>query len=146
MIDGGALILLQLHGPQSTGTFIAAASSAHGDTAYVPGTPELVDLSRVTRSDVSFDSLRRFARILDTELIDPLRPRRIAVFAPGDTIYGVSRMTTTLINLSPGGTTSEAFRTEAEALAWLGRTERRIRDLPGFDAQCSDLQMVALIT
>lgn len=100
---------------------------------YRPGLPELADLSRVTEDQLDFNHMRRVAREANCEAHTFGVAKRIACYAPTDTMYGMARMFSTLCDLEPGPAEAHAFQTLPEALAWLGRSETRLEDIAGFD-------------
>ncbi len=99
---------------------------------YRPGLPELVDLSGVTETDMDFHGMRRISHEVGSQGISAIRKKMIAVYAPQDTLFGMARMFATLTELHQGNVRAAAFRTEVDSLAWLGRTETRFIDIPGF--------------
>lgn len=95
--------------------------------------PEIVDLSTVTQSDLDFQSIRGVVRIT-CETARPLAEgKKIALFSPGDLLFGLSRIHTALVEMSGTQVESAVFRTESELLDWLGRPERSFAELEGFD-------------
>jgi hypothetical protein len=77
-------------------------------------TDSLVDLTDVTSSDITSDSLRAFAQ-------ETISRRRIAIIAPKPAHFGMARMYESLANLKakPTRTIIGVFRTKEEAMDWL---------------------------
>jgi hypothetical protein len=75
-------------------------------------TDSLVDLTNVTSSDITPDSLRAFAT-------EPLDRGRIAIIAPKPATFGMARMYESLSTLKAVPTRIGVFRTKEEAMNWL---------------------------
>jgi len=84
------------------------------------GTLELVDMSAVTGNHLPWDELHRLAVIDRTS---PLRVSRMALLAPNDVGFGLSRIYQSLMDGSD--TAVWVFRDRKQALAWLGVEEAR---------------------
>jgi hypothetical protein len=72
----------------------------------------LVDLTNVTSSDITADSLRVFAK-------EPADRGRIAIVAPQPSNFGMARMYESLANLEATPTRIGVFWTKEEAMNWL---------------------------
>jgi hypothetical protein len=86
---------------------------------FDPRLNALVDLRAVRKLDVTSSGIWDLSQVL--RAVDSLGSRRsVAIVASSDFHFGMARMVATL--LSTGGLTTEyrAFRTMAEARAWLG--------------------------
>ena len=76
----------------------------------------LVDLSDVTRFEVTSDEIHRIADV--AKRIALLAPHIVvAVIAPGDYVFGLARMWETLVEST--GWTTAVVRSKAEADAWV---------------------------
>ncbi|WP_425074478.1 hypothetical protein [Sagittula sp. S175] len=95
--------------------------------------PEIVDLSPVERSDLDFAKMQAIVRLTAETARPGPDGKKIAVLAPLDVSYGLTRIHATLLEMSGSNVTSAVFRTEAEVLDWLGRPERAFADLEGID-------------
>lgn len=133
IIANGQLVYIKFVGEQTAGRAINELQRMRGLPDYRPGLPELADLSRVTKDNLNFHGMRRLAREANLDAQNNGQEKRIAVYAPNDVIYGMARMFSTLCDLEPGMAVGEAFLTEHEALAWLGRTEPTFDALPGME-------------
>jgi len=76
----------------------------------------LVDLTGVTRLDVSTEEVRRISE-LNLKISELTGPGRIAIAASSDLAFGMSRMYGALV--STKNWTVATFRTMEEARAWL---------------------------
>jgi hypothetical protein len=72
----------------------------------------LVDLTNVTSSDITPDSLRAFAK-------EPTDRGRIAIIAPKPAHFGMARMFESFANLRAKPTKIGVFWTKEEAMDWL---------------------------
>jgi hypothetical protein len=72
----------------------------------------LVDLTEVTSSDITPDSLRAFTQ-------ETIGRRRIAIIAPKPARFGMARMYESLANLKANPTRIGVFWTKEEAIGWL---------------------------
>lgn len=131
ILDDGRLVYLRFSGVQTAGLAINELQRLRSLPEYRPGLPELADLSRITRDDLDFHAMRRLAREANRESQNSDGEKRIALYAPKDVTYGMARMFSTLCDLDPGPATGQAFLSQREALAWLGRPETCFDDLPG---------------
>jgi len=89
------------------------------------GYDELIDMTPVVRIDVpSPDRVRELAQeAADADLGHP--PSRLAIIAPSDITFGLGRMFQAHRQLNPRSRKQVGvFRTEAEALAYLGLARR----------------------
>ena len=87
------------------------------DETFAPGHGELVDLREVRHTDVSAPVLRQVAGIFaSTDRHASLT--RVAVCAPADLVFGLSRMYEAF--RAPSGVQLRVFRTLGEAERWLG--------------------------
>lgn len=84
---------------------------------YVRDADDLVDLTRVTRIDVTVEGLRRLiGKLVDSE--EGAVAKRVALVAPSNVVYGVARM----YQMMRGDRTAQTlhvFRERQEAEAWL---------------------------
>ena len=86
------------------------------DPEIRPGMKEIVDLSEVTLLELPADSIRR---LIDFELAhpEPFHEARMAIVAPHDLPYGLSRMYQILSD--EAGAEVGVFRDRPEAERWL---------------------------
>lgn len=90
------------------------------DPDYEVGLAVLVDASRLERLDLTTSGVRKLAEYtLGAEA--RLQGAKVAIVAPTDVTFGVSRMYQTLRSEAPYEIS--VFRTREEALAWLGLPE-----------------------
>ncbi|MFZ7093389.1 hypothetical protein [Primorskyibacter sp. 2E233] len=101
---------------------------------YWPGIPELVDSSRVLSTDLDYASMRAVVRAAIDKDKGLTTTKRISFFAPDDTNFGMARMFCTITDTAPEPIEAGAFRTEAEALGFVGRIETRLAEIPGYVA------------
>jgi hypothetical protein len=86
----------------------------------VAGYSELGDLSRVTKIDMASDQIENLARAA-ASMDEKTSNSRLAIVAPADLSFGLSRMFQTHRELNPQSTRHiGVFRTIEEALAFLG--------------------------
>jgi len=86
----------------------------------VKGYDELIDMSRVTRIEVSEPHRMKELAALSASTDDAAGSSRFAIVAPADIAYGLGRMFQTYRELNPKSTKSVGvFRTMEEALAYL---------------------------
>ena len=86
----------------------------------VAGYSELGDLSRVTGIDMASGQIRTLARTA-ASMDEQTSNSRLAIVAPADLLFGLSRMFQTHRELSPQSARDVGvFRTIEEALAFLG--------------------------
>lgn len=96
--------------------------------------PQIVDLSHLRGSELDFKSSRPLARsVLRHVRTRPKTPKRVGIFAPNETFYGLTRIYSTLLELADENVEAMGFRTETETLAFLERPETRLSQLEGFD-------------
>ncbi|WGW02451.1 hypothetical protein [Tropicibacter oceani] len=133
IIANDSLVFLRFTGVQDLQMAMEELKAMRALPAYRPGLPELADLSAVTRTGLDFNAMRTLVHDVTSLGVDPQREKRIAIFAPQDTLYGMARMFSTLTELEPGNVRGAAFRTQGECLEWLGRPERDFADIPGYD-------------
>lgn len=138
IIDHGRLVFVRFTGSQTAEMAINEMQRLRDDPRYRPGLPELVDLSGVTDDNINFHGMRRIAREANSECHTIGAEKRIALFAPHDGVYGTARMFTSLCEVEPGQALGEVFTDPAEALAWLGRSETRFEDVPGYALMPAD--------
>ncbi len=133
VIANGELVFLRFAGQQTVRKALTGLQEMQALPGYRPGMPELADLSAITENDLDFHAMRRLAHESCTVGVTPERRKRIALYAPQDSVYGMARMFSTLVELASGNAEAAAFRTEQEALSWLNRPEKRMVDIPGYD-------------
>jgi hypothetical protein len=93
------------------------AGKLASDPSIPPGRRELVDLSRLETTDVTAGALRRVAQIY-ADADERPEDSPVAIVAPGDLFFGLSRMYEAYRQDSP--VRIRIFRSLAEARAWLG--------------------------
>ena len=77
---------------------------------------ELIDFSDVSDVEVTVDGLRRLAERV-AELNPTGRSYKVAVVAPSDVLFGLTRLYEVLNEAAPGE--ARAFRSLEEATSWL---------------------------
>ena len=97
-----------------------------------PVLDEIVDLSRVEHTDFDFHSIRRLVRITCQNAKPEDGPKRIALYAPHDTLYGVGRIYGSLMDFDDGKVRAGVFRAQDELLEWMDRPERSFDTLEGY--------------
>ena len=96
---------------------ISAYTALVSDPAFDPAINDLVDLSAVTRLDVTSAGVRRVAQMFDP--MNHLQTQnRLAIVAPRDELFGMARMYEILRSDAPEET--RVFRTMEQARAFLG--------------------------
>jgi len=133
LIDHNRLVFISFTGRQTLVDAQIGLAQMKALPEYRPDLPEICDLSGVTSDNLDFKDMGRLARIANEATLDIAGKKQIALFAPQESVFGMCRMFATLCDITPGKTRCAAFQNPAEALAWLGRTEARFEDIPGFD-------------
>lgn len=110
-------LFIELTGEVSATELVDAARKLSSDESVPPGHLELVDLSRVENTDVTGATLRQIAGLFAEADRRP-EDSRVAIVAPGDLYFGLSRMYEVYRDPSP--VRIRIFRGLAEAKAWLG--------------------------
>jgi hypothetical protein len=110
-------LFLEFSGEVSEAELVDTARKLAADPSIPPGHRELVDLSRIQNTDVTSAALRRVAHIY-TESDKRPEDSRVAIVAPGDLYYGLSRMYEAFRRSSP--VEIRVFRELGEARAFLG--------------------------
>lgn len=111
------LVYTMFSGATSDLDLIAHISALQADPRFRPDMAELVDLSAITRADVTSSGIRSVART-------PLHARtaRRAFVAPTDVLFGLTRMYQSYWN--DGAEDRLAiFRAREPALEWLGLSD-----------------------
>lgn len=93
--------------------------------SYKPGLGTLWDLRSADVSRMTSEDLRRM-RSSRAQLRDRRGHSRVALLADSDLTFGIARMSGTIAELP--GLPIGVFRTEAEAIVWLGGVEQNTRD------------------
>jgi hypothetical protein len=110
-------VYIELSGELPEAALVDAARKMSSDPAIPPEHRELVDLRGLVATDVTPAALRQVARIFAATDTRPERSR-VAIVAPGDLFFGLSRMYEAYRDAS--GLPLRVFRTLEEARAWLG--------------------------
>jgi hypothetical protein len=110
-------LFVDVSGEVSETELVDTARKLAGDSSIPPGRRELVDLSRIENSDVTSATLRLVAHIYAESDQQP-EDSRVAIVAPGDLYYGLSRMYEAFRRSSP--VEIRVFRELGEARAFLG--------------------------
>ena len=113
-------LFLDFSGEVSELELLDVARKLSSDPSIPPGHRELVDLSGVLVTDVTSLALRRVAQIY-AEADKRPEDSRVAIVAPADLFYGLSRMYEAFREPSP--LEIQVFRELREARAWLGLAE-----------------------
>ena len=113
-------LFLEFSGEVSEIELLDVARKLASDPSIPPGHRELVDLSGVLVTDVTSLALRRVAQIY-AEADKRPEDSRVAIVAPADLFYGLSRMYEAFREPSP--LEIQVFRELREARAWLGLAE-----------------------
>ena len=115
---GDRIRVASFTGTVTDADLIEAYATLVADPAYRPELNDLADLTLVGRVEVSSEALQRLIGMYAP--IDALKvPTRLAIVAPIDLTYGISRM----YELLRGDDVPEevcVFRDLGEARAWLG--------------------------
>lgn len=119
VLEEGGLVLTVFSGHVTTQEVIEHTRDFMGDTRIRPGHRELADLSRATSTEVSFESLADAVKM--ERDANCFRDARLAIVAPQDIQYGMSRMYLTLADKTPRAEV-ELFRDVEQARSWLGLT------------------------
>jgi hypothetical protein len=110
-------LFFEFSGEVREAELLEVAAKLASDPAIPPGHRELVDLTRLEDTDVTAGALRRVAQIYaDTD--ERPEDSRVAIVAPRDLFFGLSRMYEVYRDGSP--LRLRIFRTLPEARAWLG--------------------------
>ncbi|MFW2545023.1 hypothetical protein ACN2XU_20520 [Primorskyibacter sp. 2E107] len=97
--------------------------------------PEIVDLSELTGTEMEFRSSNTVtdAILRHIEPPAPAEKKRVAIYAPSDTIYGMARVYTSLLELKNANVEAMPCRTAAEALSFHELPETCFEHLEGYD-------------
>lgn len=133
LIDHNRLVFLRFTGSQTADMAVNELRNMRQLPNYTVGLPELADLSGITDYNLDYTGMRRLAREANVEGASTGLIKKIAIFAPQDALYGMARMFSTLSEMEPGNAQGAAFQTQEEALKWLGRSETRFEEIPGYD-------------
>jgi hypothetical protein len=110
------LVRIEISGEVRESELVDLAHKLASDETFAPGHGELVDLRGLLQTDVSAAVLRQVAAIFART--DRYAERtRVAVCAPADLAYGLSRMYEAF--REPSGLQLRVFRTLGEAERWL---------------------------
>jgi hypothetical protein len=110
-------LFVELTGEVTANELVDAARKLSSDESVPPGHNELVDLSGIAQTDVTGATLRHVASLYASTDRRP-EESRVAIYAPGDLYFGLSRMYGAFRDPSP--VQIQIFRELAEARAWLG--------------------------
>jgi hypothetical protein len=113
-------LFLDFSGEVSETELVDVARKLTSDPSIPAGHRELVDLSGVRNTDVTAAALRRVAHIYTDSDRRP-EDSRVAIVAPADLFYGLSRMYEAF--REPSRLEIQVFRELREARAWLGLAE-----------------------
>jgi hypothetical protein len=92
----------------------------------VAGYDELVDMTRVEEIRLPSHQRARELAALSASMDRPAHETKFAIVAPQDVAFGLGRMYEMLREMQPGGGKQVAvFRTQREAMAFLGREGSR---------------------
>jgi hypothetical protein len=81
---------------------IEAWSAAYGSKDWVPGMPELVDLSKLEGGQITAEGIRKLEEYCQRVYLENgLSEVKVAVYAPHPLGYGLTRMYQALVNGSP---------------------------------------------
>jgi hypothetical protein len=110
-------VVVQAEGEASRAQFREGEQRLLSDPRYRGGLNLLYDLSALDPTPLRGDDVRAIAAA-DLAVDEPLQAARVAVVAPSDLMYGLSRMWQGLIAMAAEERTT-VVRTVAEAHAWL---------------------------
>jgi hypothetical protein len=110
-------LFVEFSGEVSEAELVDVARKLASDPAIPPGHRELVDLTGIRNTDVSSATLRRVAYIY-AEADQRPEESRVAIVAPADLYYGLSRMYEAF--REPSRLVIRVFRDLPEARTWLG--------------------------
>ena len=117
------IVRIEISGEVGEGELVDLAQKLASDESFAPGHGELVDLSDVRHTDVSAPVLRQVAGIFASTDRHATRTR-VAVCAPADLVFGLSRMYEAF--REPSGLQLRVFRTLGEAERWLADGEAAV--------------------
>jgi hypothetical protein len=117
------VVRIEISGEVREAELVDLAQKLAADETFGPGHAELVDLRAVRHTDVSAPVLRRVAGIFASTDRHASRTR-VAVCAPADLVFGLSRMYEAF--RAPSGLQLRVFRTLAEAEHWLSDGEAAV--------------------
>jgi hypothetical protein len=109
------LVYGQWSGTITLPQFFAVFEAFVSDPDYLPGRPELIDLSRVEDIDIDFNRMRRVLRMVNEQAPEVQVHTLTAIWAPTDMIFGLGRMYQQLAEMAEG-IEVVVFREEAEVL------------------------------
>jgi hypothetical protein len=112
------LVVCKWWGPISLSDFRVTFAKYLSDANYRPGRPELIDFTGVTSADVGFKSIWSALTTVNNQVPGKKVRTRTILIAPGDLVYGLSRMYQTL-SQNTDGIRVEVYRTQREGIAAL---------------------------
>jgi hypothetical protein len=107
------LVVCKWWGPISLSDFRVTFAKYLSDANYRPGRPELIDFTGVTSADVGFKSIWSALTTVNNQVPGKKVRTRTILIAPGDLVYGLSRMYQTL-SQNTDGIRVEVYRTQRE--------------------------------
>ncbi|MBY4894690.1 hypothetical protein KUL25_18170 [Rhodobacteraceae bacterium N5(2021)] len=122
------IIYMKWTGVVDFDTVMGGLAAVRNDENYRPGRPRLVDASRITEIDMDYGLLRAMVREKTGTGDHSIDESVSAVYAPGDVVFGVTRMVQTMMEIA-GGARIDVFRVERDALASLGLGHESFADL-----------------
>ena len=109
--------------------FLASYKSLYESDNFSSGMSQLVDLREADSSLRSKDALMQCSDFVELKLSSAKKYPRVAVVAPSDLSFGISRMYGAYSSSIPWEFV--VFRTVDTALDWLGKSEGALDDLTG---------------
>jgi len=104
------------HGRVTDAYLVEAYTAFFDSEDWVPGHNSFVDLSEFDPADISPTGLRALAALVESRFTPHNFRAKIAVYAPHDLPYGLSRMYSVDVDSFE---THRSFREKDKALAWL---------------------------
>lgn len=129
ILRDGSLAVIRYIGTITKEEIVASQRDYLSDPEYRPGTPELAVFDEAREMDFDFQKVWSLLSEVGAGYQAAAGAPRISIFAPSDMPFGLSRIFQALAEYE-SDLQVMVHRTEADALAWLGRDERRIADLP----------------
>lgn len=117
-----SLALIEYHGVLTASEVIADFAAYRRNALFRPGLPELADLSRLTDVDLDYSQMRRLVSHVNRTYSASKTRTLISFFAPEDVPFGMARMFEMVAD-GQSGVRAQVHRSEADALAYLGRRE-----------------------
>lgn len=129
ILSDQSLTIVRYAGTITFDQIVSTQRAYFADPSYVVGTPELAIFEDAEELDFDYQSINLLTTILTTAYKANGHTPTISILAPKDLPYGLSRVFQS-VSEHRKSMNIMVHRTEKSALAWLGRNEASISELP----------------